>query len=111
MNPSRPTSINYTGGDTLLSVAAVGSAVYVGGHQRWLDNPQGRDSAGPGAVSRPRVGAIDPSTGKALAWNPGKTRGVGTAFIYPSESGVWFGSDGLRFAGWIHDSIAFTPLS
>jgi len=110
-NPSRPTWINYTGGDTLLSVAVVGSAVYVGGHQRWLDNPNGRDSAGPGAVSRPGVGAIDPGTGKALAWNPGKTRGVGTSFIYPTETGLWFGSDGKWFNGKIHDSIAFTPLT
>ncbi len=62
-----PTWINWTGGDTLYSVAVTGPAVYVGGHQRWLDNPQGHDSAGPGAVERPGIGAIDPVTGKALA--------------------------------------------
>jgi hypothetical protein len=109
-NPTRPTWINYTGGDTLHSVAVTGAAVYVGGHQRWLDNPFGRNSAGPGAVSREGIGAIDPVTGKALAWNPGKTRGVGTKFIYATPDGVWFGSDGRRFAGAVHDSIAFTPL-
>jgi hypothetical protein len=110
-NPFRPTWINYTGGDTLHSVAITGAAVYVGGHQRWLDNPFGRDSAGTGAVSRPGVGAIDPATGKALPWNPTKTRGVGTKFIYPTSTGIWFGSDGKRFAGVVHDSIAFTPLT
>lgn len=110
-DPIRPSWINYTGGDTLHSVAAVGSAVYVGGHQRWLDNPEGRNSAGPGAVSRKGIGAIDPVSGKALAWNPTKTRGVGTKFIYPTADGVWFGSDGRRFAGRVHDSIAFTPRS
>jgi hypothetical protein len=109
-NPVRPKWINYTGGDTLHSVAAVGSAVYVGGHQRWLDNPYGRNSAGPGAVSREGIAAIDPVSGKALAWNPTKTRGVGTKFIYPTADGVWFGSDGRRFATRVHDSIAFTPL-
>lgn len=109
-NPTRPTWINYTGGDTLHSVAATGAAVYVGGHQRWLDNPFGTDSAGPGAVSRAGIGAIHPTTGKALPWNPGKTRGVGTKFVYPTTTGIWFGSDGRRFAGVIHDSIAFTPL-
>jgi len=109
--PFRPTWINYTGGDTLHSVAAVGSAVYVGGHQRWLDNPEGRNSAGPGAVPRKGIGAINPVSGKALAWNPTKTRGVGTKFIYPTPGGVWFGSDGRRFAGQVHDSIAFTPKS
>ena len=108
--PTRPQWINYTGGDTLHSVAVTGAAVYVGGHQRWLDNPQGSESAGPGAVSRPGVGAIDPVTGKALAWNPTKTRGVGTKFIYATPAGIWFGSDGRRFAGVIHDAIAFTPL-
>ena len=111
MNPSRPTWINYTGGDTLHSVVAVGSVVYVGGHQRWLDNPEGVDNAGPGAVSRPGIGAIDPATGKARPWNPGKTRGVGTKMIYPTATGVWFGSDGRWFGGKVHDSIAYTPLT
>jgi hypothetical protein len=71
-SPARPTWINYTGGDTLHSVAATDVAVYVQGHQRWLDNAQGRDDAGPGAVSRQGIGAINPSTGLALSWNPGK---------------------------------------
>lgn len=109
-NPTRPQWINYTGGDTLHSVAVTGAAVYVGGHQRWLDNPYGSNTAGPGAVPRQGIGAIDPVTGRALAWNPGKTRGVGTKSIYATPSGIWFGSDGRRFAGEVHDSIAFTPL-
>ncbi len=46
--PSAPTWINYTGGDSLYSVAATGTAVYVQGHQRWMDNPQGNNSPGPG---------------------------------------------------------------
>src|SRR3712207_7022096 len=92
-NPARPTWINYAGGDTLHSVAVTGAAVYVGGHQRWLDNPLGTNSAGPGAVSRPGVGAIDPVSGKALEWNPTKTRGVGTKVIHPTTTGIWFGSD------------------
>ncbi len=109
-SPGKPTWINYTGGDTLHSVAVVGSAVYVGGHERWLNNPQGRNSPGPGAVSRRGVGALDPTTGQALDWNPTKTRGVGTKVIYPTSTGVWFGSDGRYFAKQVHDSIAFTPL-
>ena len=38
----RPTWINYTGGDTLHSVAVTGAAVYVQGHQRWLGQPARR---------------------------------------------------------------------
>jgi hypothetical protein len=107
---SRPKWINYTGGDTLLSIAITGAAVYVGGHQRWLDNTNGRDSAGPGAKSRPGIGAIDLRTGKALDWNPGKTLGVGTQVLYATPAGLWVGSDGRLFAGKIHDAIAFCPL-
>lgn len=109
-NPTRPVWINYTGGDTLHSVTVTGAAVYVGGHQRWMNNPFGRDSASVGAVSRPGIAALNPVDGRALSWNPGKTRGVGTKFIYATSTGIWFGSDGRRFAGVVRDSIAFTPL-
>ncbi|WP_433311711.1 hypothetical protein [Micromonospora chersina] len=106
----QPTWVNYTGGDTLLSVAITGAAVYVGGHQRWLDNPYGRDSAGAGAVSRPGIGAIHPTTGKALAWNPTKDRGVGTAELYATDRGLWVGSDTVTVAGEYHPRVAFLPL-
>ena len=92
-NPARPTWINYTGGDSLHSVAITGVAVYVGGHQRWLDNPNGRDSAGPGAVSRPGIGALNPATGKSLTWNPTRTRGVGAKALFVTGAGLWVGSD------------------
>ncbi|MFF4894257.1 hypothetical protein [Micromonospora chersina] len=107
----QPTWVNYTGGDTLLSVAITGAAVYVGGHQRWLDNPYGRNSAGAGAVSRPGIGAIHPTTGKALAWNPTKDRGVGTAELYATDRGLWVGSDTVTVAGEYHARVAFLPLS
>jgi hypothetical protein len=105
-----PTWINWTGGDTLYSVAVTGVAVYVGGHQRWLDNPQGRDSAGPGAVSRPGIGAINPTTGKALAWNPTKSREHGTMVLFATPQGLWVGSDGGRFGREDHAGIGFAPL-
>jgi hypothetical protein len=102
-----PTWINYTGGDTTYGVAVTGSAVYVGGHMRWLDNPCGSDSAGPGAVSRPGIGAIDPVSGLALPWNPTKTRGHGTEKLYVTPAGLWVGSDGQTFAGLDRPGIAF----
>jgi Domain of unknown function (DUF5122) beta-propeller len=108
--PNRPTWINYTGGDTLHSVAVTGAAVYVQGHQRWLDNPYGRDSAGTGAVSRPGIGAIHPTLGTALPWNPTKTRGVGGKDFLVTDAGLWVGSDGKRFAGEYRARIAFCPV-
>ena len=108
--PVRPTWINYTGGDTMHSVAASNNAVYVQGHFRWLDNPEGRDFAGVGAVPRQGIGAIDPITGKALAWNPGKSRGVGGKALLVTSGGLWVGSDTDVAAGEHHDKIAFFPL-
>jgi hypothetical protein len=108
-NPVRPTWINYTGGDTLHSVAATDVAVYVQGHQRWLDNPQGRNSAGPGAVSRPGIGAISPTTGLALPWNPTKDRGVGGKDLYVTSQGLWVGSDTAHIGGELRARIALMP--
>ncbi len=105
-----PTWINWTGGDTLYSVAVTGPAVYVGGHQRWLDNPEGHDSAGPGAVSRPGIGAIHPVTGRALEWNPTKSRNHGTMELFATPDGLWVGSDGERFGREDHVGIGFVPL-
>jgi Carbohydrate binding domain/Domain of unknown function (DUF5122) beta-propeller len=107
---AEPTWINWTGGDTLYSVAVTGPAVYVGGHQRWLDNPFGHDSAGPGAVSRPGIGAIDPVSGMALPWNPTKSRNHGTMVLYATSRGLWVGSDGTEFGHEPHVGIGFAPL-
>ena len=107
---AQPTWINWTGGDTLYSVAVTGPAVYVGGHQRWLNNPLGHDSAGPGAVSRPGIGAIDPVTGMALPWNPTKSRNHGTMVLYATPQGLWVGSDGTEFGHEPHNGIGFAPL-
>ncbi|HEU4348203.1 MAG TPA: delta-60 repeat domain-containing protein [Actinoplanes sp.] len=110
-SPAVPTWINYTGGDTLHSVAATDVAVYVQGHQRWLDNPLGRDTAGPGAVSRPGIGAINPVTGKALlTWNPTKDRGVGGKDLLVTARGLWVGSDTTRIGGELHPRVALLPV-
>jgi hypothetical protein len=91
--PFRPTWINYTGGDTLHSVTVSSTAVYVGGHNRWLDNPFGRDTCAAGCSSRPGIGAINPVTGRALSWNPRRTRGVGAKELILTTAGLWVGSD------------------
>ncbi len=109
-DPSRPTWINYTGGDSLKSVAVTGAAVYVQGHSRWLDNPFGQDSKGPGAVDRIGGGAVDPATGLALPWDPAMPQQSGGYQILPTATGVWFATDGSRFGGEYHRGIRFAPL-
>jgi len=106
----RPTWVNHTGGNTLLSVAVTGSAVYVGGHQKWLDNPHGNKTAGPGAVWRPGVGAINPRTGRALPWNPTSSRGVGVRALVATPQGLYVGSDTDTLANEYHGRIGFFPL-
>ncbi|WP_155368184.1 malectin domain-containing carbohydrate-binding protein [Catellatospora vulcania] len=90
----QPTWVDYAGGDTLLSVGISEQAVYVGGHIRWLNNSFGGDSAGPGAVGRASIAALDPLNGLPMSWNPGRhPRGVGVAEILVTPAGVWLGSD------------------
>ncbi|MET7332565.1 hypothetical protein [Nonomuraea sp. NPDC005650] len=105
----KPTWVNATGGDSLYAVSVTGAAVYVGGHQRWMNNPQGRDSAGPGAVSRPGIGAIHPTTGMALSWNPTRERGIGVKAFYAHRSGLLVGSDTTRLGREYHARIGMFP--
>ena len=109
----KPDWIDPSGGDTYLSVATSGAAIYTGGHQRWMNNPNGRDSAGAGAVPRPGLGAMDPENGVPVSWNPGRNpRGVGAEAITVTDAGVWVGSD-TEFIGdfrYRRPRLAFFPL-
>jgi hypothetical protein len=62
---------NFTGCDSLYSVAATASTVFAGGHQRWINNRNGCDNAGPRAIPDPGLeglttaGAPELSGGRA----------------------------------------------
>ena len=110
LNPNRPTWINYTGGDTLHGVIATGAAVYVQGHSRYLDNPYGVDSAGPGSVWRPGGGSINPTTGMANDWNPKQFNATGGYNYLATDAGLWIVRDGKYFNNEFHFGIVFCPL-
>ncbi len=90
------TWINYTGCDSLFSIAADTNDVYLGGHERWAGNAGSCNTTiGSGAVSRPGVGSLSPTSGVATAWNPTRARGLGAddMIVTTNPAGLWIASD------------------
>jgi hypothetical protein len=107
----KPTWIDFTGNDTLWSIAITGIAVYTGGHNRWMNNAYGSDAAGPGAVDRPGLSALDPLTGVPFTWNPTRTTGVGVFDLLATSTGLWIGDDTDYVGHEYHYKLAFFPLT
>lgn len=104
-----PTWVDYTGGDTLTQVKVVGDLIYLGGHQRWLNNPYAGDKAGPGAVSRKGLAAIDPRNGLPTTWDPTRARGVGVWDFMTTAAGLWVGHDTNLTGGEQRKRVALFP--
>ncbi|MFF5172937.1 hypothetical protein ACFY3U_09920 [Micromonospora sp. NPDC000089] len=99
------TWVNYTGTDSVTSVEVADNVVYVGGHFRWLNNANGNDSAGAGAINRFGLGALDPINGLPLNWNPTRSGApTGTTTWGPIMWELWRGSNGL-LAGFDSDGL------
>ena len=89
-----PSWINYTGGDSLYSVAVAGNVVYLGGHNRWINNFCGSNTVcEPNALLVDGVSAVDANTGMGLPWwHPETLRGAGTMYLNTFPAGTYDGS-------------------
>ena len=87
--------VNYPGCDSLYSVAADASTAYFGGHERWIDNPNGCDYAGPGAVAAPGMVGLSPLDG-SVTFNPTRGRGLGADDMLVTSEGLWIASDNAQ---------------
>jgi hypothetical protein len=107
----QPTWVDYAGGDTTYSIAATGTAVYVGGHFRWWNNPFAGDTVGPGTVRRRGIAALDPVNGLPFSWNPGRKLGEGVFSLVATADGLWVGNDTDLIGGEYHARLAFFPVA
>lgn len=106
----QPVWTNKTGGDSLYTVIADATGnVYISGHERWANNPNGLNQCVTTCVPRQGIGDIDATTGLATPWNPGRSRGHGAEDIYLDAQGhLWVSSDapaGSTCGGKFHPGI------
>lgn len=108
----KPIWADYTGGDSITYVAVTGTAIYAGGHQRWMNNPNASDALGAGGVGRMGIAALDPVNGMPFSWNPGRNpRGTGVWALLSTATGLWVGSDTGYIGGVYRNRIAFMPTA
>jgi hypothetical protein len=97
----QPTWVNYAGGDSMYSVQVTGSVVYLGGHNRWLNNECGdNDACEANTVLTMGLSAVDANTGLVIPWfHPMTLRGDGTMSLTAFPAGEYAGSDGGLLIG------------
>ena len=103
----QPTWVNYAGGDSMYSAAVTGSAVYIGGHNRWINNECGNNHVcEANSVLVNGLAALDPNTGLALPWwHPQTLRGNGVVSLVAFPAGSYAGSNGGLLVGTNVNSI------
>ena len=110
---------NYTGCDSLYSVAASSSAVYVAGHPRWSQNANACNAAGRGSVNDRGLQGLWPGNGSTIV-NGKRTRGRYTMARANADdmlltgAGLWIASSnrfGQTSCGNVggHAGICFLP--
>lgn len=108
-----PLWVNPTGCDSLFSIAADDSNVYVGGHQRWMSNFGVCESFNPGAITRQGIADVSPVDGSVTPWDPTRSRGHGADDMLLTPAGLWVASDNFfganDCAGVFHPGICFFP--
>lgn len=104
--------------DSVYSVAISETAVYVGGHFNYMESPTARDpwpglddvgygrgqglagyGLGDEIVTRDHIGALNPTTGKALEWNPGSNSYEGNKAMLVHPRGLITGGDATTQGG------------
>jgi len=117
----QPTWVNYTGGDSVYSVQVAGSVVYLGGHNRWLNDECGNNTiCEDNAFLVAGIAAVDANTGLVIPWfQPLTTRGQGVMSLttFPadeyagSNGGLLLGNDVTLNGGAYHSFNALFPLT
>jgi hypothetical protein len=114
--------VNYTGCDSLYSVAADAFGVYAGGHERWTMNTYGCDGGHTTGYPAPGMEGLDPANGKSYITPDGsagyysRARGQGADDMLITSAGLWIASDnafGSQMCGGAQNlsGICFLPYS
>jgi hypothetical protein len=93
--------VNYTGCDSLYSVAADTRAAYFGGHERFSMNGNGCNGLGAGGYNAPGLEGLDSANGALYINSAGsagyysRARGLGADDMLATSAGLWIASDNL----------------
>lgn len=92
---------NWTGCDSLFSVATDSTTVYIGGHERWADNANACNKAGTGAVKATGMGGFSLSgtllrNSAGTAGRYSRARGLGADDMLRTSAGLWIASDNAQ---------------